>query len=55
MDTTFLPGTIAFVLFGHEIQLIPRVITLDKQERSWQSGETIVLTGTNSIPSPAVR
>src|SRR5258707_259837 len=24
MDTTFLPGTIVFDLFGHEIQLIPR-------------------------------
>src|SRR4051812_42014687 len=30
MDTTFLPGTIVFDCFGHEIQLIPRVLTIDK-------------------------
>ena len=43
MDTTFLPGTIAFELFGHEIQLLPRVLTIDKAERPWRSGETIEL------------
>ena len=43
MDTTFLPGTIALELFGHEIQLLPRVLTIDKVERPWRSGETIEL------------
>ena len=43
MDTTFLPGTIALELFGHEIQLLPRVLTIDKAERPWRSGETIEL------------
>ena len=43
MDTTFLPGTIALELFGHEIQLLPRVLTIDKSERPWRSGETIEL------------
>jgi hypothetical protein len=36
-DTTFQPGTIAFQLFGHEIQLLPRTLTIDKKEISWQS------------------
>ena len=43
MDTTWLPGTIVFELFGHEIQLLPRVLTIDKTERPWRSDETIVL------------
>ena len=43
MDTTFLPGTIALEVFGHEIQLMPRVLTIDKVERPWRSGETIEL------------
>ena len=43
MDTTFLPGTIALEMFGHEIQLLPRVLTIDKVERPWRSGETIEL------------
>ena len=43
MDTTFLPGTVVFDLFGHEIQLIPRVLTIDKKEMPWHSGQTITL------------
>ena len=47
MDTTFLPGTIVFDLFGHEVQLIPRVLTIDKKEIPWRSGEMIGVKGTN--------
>lgn len=43
MDTTFLPGTIVFSIFGHEIQLIPRVLTIDKVEQAWKSNATISL------------
>jgi hypothetical protein len=47
MDTTFLPGTIAFSLFGHEIQLIPRVLTIDGKELPWRSNTKIPVTSTN--------
>ena len=43
MDTTFQPGTVVFTIFGHEIQLLPRVLTIDKVEQPWQSGTTIDL------------
>jgi hypothetical protein len=49
MDTTFLPGTIVFDMFGHEIQLIPRVLTIDKKEIPWESGKIFTLTGTNKV------
>ena len=46
LDLLFLPGTVALELFGHEIQLMPRVLTIDKVERPWRSGETIELRAT---------
>ena len=43
MDTTFLPGTVTFQLFGHEIELLPRVIIIDHQEHRWQLSPSINL------------
>jgi hypothetical protein len=44
MDTTFLPGTVSFTnIFGHDIELLPRVLIIDRQEHSWKTGERIVL------------
>ena len=37
MDTTFLPGTLTFQLFDHEIELLPRVLIIDQQEHPWVS------------------
>ena len=37
-DTTFQPGTVVLNLFGHEIQLMPRTLTIDRKEFAWQSG-----------------
>ena len=37
MDTTSLPGTLVFEISGHEIQLLPRVLTIDKTEQAWQT------------------
>ena len=43
MDTTFLPGTLTFRLFGHEIEFMPRVMVIDHEERPWNSDRTIYL------------
>lgn len=53
LDTTFQPGTVVFNLFGHEIQLLPRVLTIDKKEYAWQSGLTISLMHAANPPVPA--
>jgi hypothetical protein len=42
-DLTFLPGTVVFKIHGHEIQLLPRVLTIDKKEYPWQSNTTLPL------------
>jgi hypothetical protein len=43
MDTTFLPGTITFQLFGHEIELMPRVMMIDHEEKQWLSSKILRL------------
>jgi hypothetical protein len=40
-DPTFLPGTVTMRLFGHEIELLPRVLIVDKKEIPWRAGQTI--------------
>jgi len=43
LDTISLPGTVVLEVFGHEVQLMPRVLTIDRHEHPWRVGETIVL------------
>ena len=43
MDTTFLPGTVTFQLFGHEIELLPRALVIDRQEHRWEPDSEIAL------------
>jgi len=52
IDALYLPGTAACEMFGHEIQLMPRVLTIDKVERPWRSGEKILLTNQPSATLP---
>lgn len=54
-DLVFLPGTVTLQLFGHEIQLLPRVLTIDKIERAWRSGATIELRTATTNPPPLER
>jgi hypothetical protein len=54
LDTTTLPGTIVFEVFGHEIQLLPRVLTIDKREHPWHSNETIPLGAAGGPPPVSV-
>jgi hypothetical protein len=42
-DPTFLPGTVTMRLCGHVVELLPRVLTVDKKEYPWQSGAVIQL------------
>lgn len=52
-DLTFLPGTVTLNLFGHEVELLPRVLTIDKQEHPWKKDEVISVSGTGNFkPHP---
>ena len=50
MDTTFLPGTLTFRLFGHEIELLPRVLIIDHQEHPWRPDATLILPPSQAAP-----
>jgi len=57
-DLTYLPGTVTLDLFGHEIELIPRTLYINRKERPWQSNTTITLTPADkprSLPEPNPR
>jgi hypothetical protein len=57
-DLTYLPGTVTFDFFGHEIELIPRTLYINRKPRAWTSGETITLTPADkpaSLPDPDLR
>ncbi len=56
MDTTFLPGTVTFELFGHEIELLPRALIIDRQEHAWQPNAAINLPpATGATPNAKPR
>ncbi len=51
-DLTFLPGSVVFEMYGHEIELLPRVLVVDRQEKRWVPNSTIVLQpSTNTRPA----
>jgi hypothetical protein len=41
MDALTLPGTVVVAAFGHEVQMLPRVLTVDKKEFPWQSNTNL--------------
>jgi hypothetical protein len=40
-DLTFLPGTQVFDFFEHEVEVVPRALTIDKKEHPWKSEAVI--------------
>ena len=42
-DLTYLPGVVTLELFGHEIELLPRVLYVNRAERRWEPGMKVVL------------
>ena len=51
LDTTFLPGTVTMQLFGHEIELLPRVLILDHSEHPWSPNEVIRVMPATTQPA----
>lgn len=51
-DLTALPGVVTFDLFGHEIELLPRVLVVNRRLVPWQSQLFIELAPTNKPADP---
>lgn len=52
-DTTYLPGSITLDLFGHQVEILPRTLILNFEERPWVEGELIELRPEESLASKA--
>jgi hypothetical protein len=46
-DLTFLPGTVTFKACHHEIELLPRVLVIDRKENQWRSGAVVNVDAVN--------
>ncbi|HXJ74484.1 MAG TPA: hypothetical protein VNM37_16655 [Candidatus Dormibacteraeota bacterium] len=51
-DLTFLPGVLTFDLYGHEVELLPRTLVINRRQIPWRSGATVDLWPTNKPPHP---
>jgi hypothetical protein len=49
-DGTVLPGTITLDCFGHEIELLPRTMLVNRHEVGWFNGTNIVLLPAAKLP-----
>jgi hypothetical protein len=49
-DATFLPGTVTFDLFGHEVELLPRTLIIDRHEHPWITGTNVVVSAATKLP-----
>jgi hypothetical protein len=55
-DLTYLPGVITLNLFGHEIEMLPRTLYVNRRSIPWQSQTNILLRELDlptSLPDPA--
>ena len=50
-ELMWLPGTLTLDLFGHEVQLLPRVLTINRKEVAWKSGVEFRLTAADKLPA----
>lgn len=48
-DLTFLPGTVTINFSGHEVEMLPRVLIIDKKEYEWAAGNVIYINGPGKI------
>jgi len=54
-DLTYLPGTVTLEVFGHEIELLPRTLYINRRSHPWTSNQTITLTAADKpveLPEP---
>ena len=49
------PGVVTLDLFGHEVELLPKHLILNRQPVNWTNGAVITLVTTNKTPSGTPR
>lgn len=51
VDTTILPGTLTLNAFGHVVEMVPRTLFVNFEEKPWQAGLSLTLSATNKPPA----
>jgi hypothetical protein len=54
-DLSYLPGVVTLEAFGHEVELMPRALLLNRRAQDWNTGSTRVLSTNDrpeSLPEP---
>ena len=57
-DLTYLPGTVTFDFFGHEIELLPRTLYINRKAHPWSSNAGITLSSEDkpgALPVPKAK
>lgn len=49
-DYTYLPGSVTFDFFGHQVELLPRALIVNRKEIPWSSGTVMTLTPADKLP-----
>jgi hypothetical protein len=49
-DLTYLPGSVAFDFFGHEVELLPRVLYINKKEHPWKANVVHAVNPDEKLP-----
>jgi hypothetical protein len=52
-DLTYLPGTITLNCAGHEIELLPRTLYLNRKPVAWKPADRLVLHPSDKLPPTA--
>ena len=52
-DLTYLPGSVAFDFFGHEVELLPRTLYINKKEHPWKAGAVYEVRADEKLPPSA--
>lgn len=50
-DLMYLPGTVVLHCFGHEVQMVPRRLYLNRRGTDWESGVRFELRPEDRLPS----
>lgn len=50
-DLMYLPGTVVLQCFGHEVQMLPRTLYLNRRGVDWSSGKTFDLQASGKLPT----
>ena len=52
-DLTYLPGVVTLNCFGHELELLPRTLVVDRRQIGWPDAAGVTVEPDWKVPPPA--